>query len=137
MMKARYLVAIIGSAIALAGCQTASRSFNPEPESVVLAGQMHPDIKAAFDQDYIKLIVKGTSASAIDQSCRNVMRVRPAYRTSLALVLRTNDIEFGPGSSRKEVAEKIRSHRKDRDCEGIASRLNEGGYDNIFLEKVR
>jgi hypothetical protein len=121
----------------LAGCQTATRSFNPEPASAALATQMHPVIRAEFDKDYIRLIVKGTSAEAMARACRGLVRVSPDYLHSLRLVLRTNDIEFGAGSSNREIAKKIVEHRNERDCEALTARLNVGGYSNIFLEKTR
>jgi type IV pilus biogenesis protein CpaD/CtpE len=136
-LRASQLTVAIAATLLLAGCQSKGRTFTPEPESIVLATRMHPEIKTAFDRDYIELIVKSTSAAGMERACRAFVRVRPEYRSSLALVLRTNDIEFGRGSSRKEVAEKAAAHRRANDCASLASRLNAGGYDNIFLERLR
>jgi hypothetical protein len=132
----RYGVVFVTSLI-LAGCQSKGRTFTPEPESAVLATRMHPEIKTAFDRDYIELIVKSTSAAGMERGCRGFVRVKSEYRSSLALVLQTNDIEFGRGSSRREVSAKAAEHRVNSDCARLASRLNIGGYDNIFLERVR
>jgi hypothetical protein len=137
-MRARFhsLAAAVAASILLAGCQTATRSVTPEPASAALSAQMHPTIRAEFDKDYIHIIVKGTSAEAMARACRGLVRVRADYLDSLRLVLRTNDIEFGAGSSRKEVAKKVAEHRKERDCEALSDGLNGRGYDNIFLEKA-
>jgi hypothetical protein len=130
-------VAVFTISALLAGCQTSERVPRPELASVVISQQMHPDIRSAFDRDYIALIVKGTSAEAIARGCGGVMRIQPQYRQSLDLVLRSNDIEFGRGTSAREVAGKVRDHRRSSDCVALASRLNAGGYPNIFLERVR
>ncbi len=121
----------------LAACQSAGNSIRMELASAALVSQMHPDISAPFSADYIEVIVKGTSAAAMDQGCRGQMRVRPEYRTSLQLVLRSNDIEFGQGTSRREVTKKVLEHRVERNCAALASLLNTPrGYNNIFLERL-
>jgi hypothetical protein len=108
-----------------------------EQASAALVSQMHPDISAPFSADYIEVIVKGTSAAAMDKACRGQMRVRQEYRSSLQLVMRSNDIEFGQGTSRREVAKKVLEHRVERNCAALASRLNTPrGYNNIFLERL-
>ena len=108
----------------------------PGPAALSLAQGMHPTIKSAFERDYIGVIVKGTSAEAMARACPRDVRVVPQYRASLNAVLQTNDLEFRPGTSRREVARKIAEHREERDCALLAARLNSGGYDNIFLERI-
>jgi hypothetical protein len=137
IVRASHYAAVIAATFLIAGCQSSRRTFVPEPESTALATGLHPEIKPSFDQDYIKLIVKATSAAGMEQGCRGYVRVQPKYRNSLSIMLRTNDIEFGRGSSRKEVAEKAAEHRRNSDCARIASGLNASGYDNIFLERLR
>jgi hypothetical protein len=122
----------------LFACQSSGSSIRMERASAALVSQMHPDISAPFSADYIEVIVKGTSAAAMGQACRGQMRVRQEYRSSLQLVLRSNDIEFGQGTSRREVAKKVQEHRVERDCAALASLLNTPrGYNNIFLERLR
>ena len=135
--KIKFFVVAVTVPLLLAGCQSTNRSFVPEAASAALATQMHPAIRAEFDRDYIRLIVKGTSAEAMARACRGIVRVRADYLNSLRLVLRTNDIEFGAGTSNRDVAKKIVEHRNERDCEALSVRLNVGGYSNIFLEKAR
>jgi hypothetical protein len=138
MTFARRSALIVSAALSLAACQTAEPSIRMERASAALVSRMHPDIRGPFSADYIHIIVKGTSAAAVEQGCRGHMRVRSEYRTSLQLVLRSNDIEFGQGTSRREVAKKVQEHRVERDCAALASRLNTpGGYENLFLERLR
>jgi hypothetical protein len=137
MIRASHYAAVVAATLLIAGCQSPRRTFVPEPESAALATGLHPEIKPSFDEDYIKLIVKATSAAGMERGCPGFVRVQRKYRNSLAIMLRTNDIEFGRGSSRKEVAQKAAEHRKDRDCARITSGLNGSGYDNIFLERLR
>jgi hypothetical protein len=138
MTFAQRSALVVSVALSLAACQTAEPSIRMEPGSAALVTRMHPDIRGPFSADYIQVIVKGTSAAAIEQGCRGQMRVKSEYRTSLQLVLRSNDIEFGQGTSRREVAKKAQEHRVERDCAALASRLNTpGGYENLFLERLR
>jgi hypothetical protein len=116
----RYAFATF-AALSLSACQSAGGSrIRMEPESAVLAQGMHPTIRTAFEADFIHIIVKGTSAEAM----------------ALSAVLRSNDIEFAPGTSRKEVAQKVVEHRRASNCAALASRLNVGGYENLFLERI-
>jgi hypothetical protein len=133
---ARHAFAAL-AAFSLAACQTAGGSgIRMEPESALLAQGMHPTIRSAFEADFIHVIVKGTSAEAMARACPANVRVVPTYRSSLNAVLRSNDIEFAPGTSRKEVAQKVVEHRRANNCAALASRLNAGGYDNLFLERI-
>jgi hypothetical protein len=136
MQKHRFALVAVLPAL-LAACQSSQSGITMEPESAVLARDMHPSVKSAFEADYIEVIVKGTSAEALARACPVDVRVIPSYRASLAAVLRSNDIEFGRGSSRREVSQKIAEHRKERNCRSLAQRLNTtGGYDNLFLERI-
>jgi hypothetical protein len=136
MTRFTLTIMTMAAVVLLTGCQSSDSSVRAEPESVALAQGMHPTIKSEFDRDFIHVIVKGTSAEAMARACPAHVRVIPAYRTSLSAVLRSNDIEFGRGTSRKEVAQKMGEHRKERDCAALASRLNAGGYDNLFLQRL-
>jgi hypothetical protein len=132
----RYAFATF-AALSLSACQSAGGSrIRMEPESAVLAQGMHPTIRTAFEADFIHIIVKGTSAEAMARACPANVRVVPSYRASLSAVLRSNDIEFAPGTSRKEVAQKVVEHRRASNCAALASRLNVGGYENLFLERI-
>jgi hypothetical protein len=133
----KFVFAVAVLPLLLAACQSSRRLPRMEPESVALSERMHPEIRAEFDKDYIFVIVKGTSAEAMAQACKGLVQVRPEYVRSLELVLRSNDIEFGAGTSKKEVAKKVSDHRRDKDCALLAPQLNIGGYNNNFLEKAR
>jgi hypothetical protein len=137
MTTARRFAFAAVAALSLTACQSVGSSrISMEPESEVLSRSMHPTIRTAFEADFIEVIVKGTSAEALARACASQIRVVPAYRSSLSSVLRSNDVEFGRGTSRKEVAQKVVEHRQLRNCGALADRLNAGGYKNLFLERV-
>jgi hypothetical protein len=142
-MKHRPILASAAFALTLAACATnpsglgPTSSWPPRSEQAALANRMHPDIREPYLKDYIFVIVKGTSAAALEQNCRGFIRVSPQYRQSLQLVFRANDEVFGRGTSRKEVAEKVARERTTIDCASFAPRINNGGYSNLFLEQVR
>lgn len=136
MRTASNLLLIGICAFGLAACETTGARWAPKGQSAQLAVSMHPEIQGPFQQDYIHVIVKGTSAAAMEQYCRGMVRVKPYLRQSLQLTLRSNDVEFGAGTSRREIAKKVREHRVNQDCSALASGLNRDGYDNLFLEKI-
>jgi hypothetical protein len=137
MRQIAHLFLATVCAVGLAACETTNARWAPKGQSAALADGMHPEIQGAFRNDYIHVIVKGTSAAAMEQYCRGLVRVKPYLRQSLQLTLRSNDLEFGAGVSRREIAKKVQEHRVNRDCSALASDLNTpSGYDNLFLEKI-
>jgi pectin methylesterase-like acyl-CoA thioesterase len=90
-------------------------------------------IQADFDKDRIKTIVKATSAAAMARACAPLVIIKPGLAASLKAVLRANDKIFGQGTSKSEIAKKIKEHEDENDCGPLTEALRLGLYPNSFL----
>ena len=101
------------------------------------APSLHADLQTSDEDGELELIIKATSAVAMAKACSGYLRLVDKYAGSVKYLLKSNDEQFGTGTSDRDVAKKVREHEEDKDCSGMSKAHAFGFYKNVFLEGVK
>lgn len=99
--------------------------------------EVHADLRAQVEDDDVEMIVKATSAVAMAKACSANVRLVDKYAGSVAFLLKSNDEQFGAGTSDADVARKIKEHEDENDCRPLSKAHASGLYKNVFLEAAK